>query len=192
MSSLARFNLACSGNTIIKATMLAAGTLHAGSVGINPPTDVTSWYSLHCLYAGHAVRSQRYGPVPALWSPVAGAKLWFSIAGSLACAWWLQEYLIVRCGTITSMFASSTFLFCSVLSVQGLIAQLLPRSYCLRLSTFLQVAAFCLFLSVFFLNRQSSRKRISLILTTNEFSLVTVLLVLSAIQSTERHDDSSL
>jgi hypothetical protein len=50
-----------------------------------------------------------------------------------------------------TIFASGAFLFCSVLAVQGFAAQLLPRHYFLRLSTFLQLAAFCLFLGIYFL-----------------------------------------
>ncbi len=50
-----------------------------------------------------------------------------------------------------TIFASGAFLFCSVLSVQGIAAQLLPRRWFLRLSAFLQLAAFCLFLGVYFL-----------------------------------------
>ncbi|MFZ0590761.1 MAG: hypothetical protein WAM39_09780, partial [Bryobacteraceae bacterium] len=50
-----------------------------------------------------------------------------------------------------TMLASGAFIFCSVLCIQGLAAQLLPRRPFLRLSAFLQLAAFCLFLSVYFL-----------------------------------------
>jgi hypothetical protein len=50
-----------------------------------------------------------------------------------------------------TIFASGAFLLCCVLTVQGLAAQLLPRRYFLRLSAFLQLAAFCLFLGVYFL-----------------------------------------
>jgi hypothetical protein len=46
--------------------------------------------------------------------------------------------------------AAGTFIFCCVLTVQGLSAQL-PRRGFLRVSAFLQVAALCLFLGVFFL-----------------------------------------
>ncbi len=49
-----------------------------------------------------------------------------------------------------TMFAAGAFVLCSVLAVQGL-AALLPRRQFLRLSGFLQLAAFCLFLSVYFL-----------------------------------------
>ena len=49
-----------------------------------------------------------------------------------------------------AMFAAGAFIFCSVLVVQGLAAQL-PRRRFLRLSAFLQMGAFCLFLCVYFL-----------------------------------------
>ena len=49
-----------------------------------------------------------------------------------------------------TMFAAGAFIFCSVLVVQGLAAQL-PRRQFLRLSAFLQMAAFCLLVSVYFL-----------------------------------------
>jgi hypothetical protein len=62
----------------------------------------------------------------------------FGIARSFAAYWF-------------TILASGTFLFCSMISVQGLTAYLLPRRYFLRLSAFLQIAAFCLFLGVFFL-----------------------------------------
>jgi hypothetical protein len=51
----------------------------------------------------------------------------------------------------TVVFASGTFVYCSVLCVQGLAAHLLPRRWFLRLSAFLQIGVFCLFVSVYFL-----------------------------------------
>ena len=53
-------------------------------------------------------------------------------------AWWL------------AIVAASVFLYGSVLTVQGLTALLLPRRIFLRLSAFLQLAAFGLFLGVYF------------------------------------------
>jgi hypothetical protein len=50
-----------------------------------------------------------------------------------------------------TMLASGAFIFCCVLGVQGLAAQLLPRRLFLRASSFLQLAAFCLLVSVYFL-----------------------------------------
>lgn len=49
-----------------------------------------------------------------------------------------------------ALFASAAFVFCFVLTLQGL-AQLLPRQIYLRVSSFLQLACFCLFLTVYFL-----------------------------------------
>ncbi len=49
-----------------------------------------------------------------------------------------------------TMFSAGGFIFCAVLCVQGLTAQL-PRRHFLRLSAFLQMAAFCLFVTVYFL-----------------------------------------
>lgn len=50
-----------------------------------------------------------------------------------------------------TMLAAGAFIFCCVLGVQGLAAQLLPRRWFLRASSFLQLGAFCLFVSVYFL-----------------------------------------
>lgn len=49
-----------------------------------------------------------------------------------------------------TMAAAGTFLFCCVLGIQGL-AALLPRRIFLRLSSFLQLSAFCAFMSAYFL-----------------------------------------
>lgn len=49
-----------------------------------------------------------------------------------------------------AMFAAGMFIFCFVLSVQGL-AQLLPRQWFLRVSAFLQMGFFCVLLTVYFL-----------------------------------------
>jgi len=53
-----------------------------------------------------------------------------------------------------TMVASGTFIFCCVLAVQGITAQIMPRRHFLRLSALLQVLAFCVFLAVFFLQPQ--------------------------------------
>jgi hypothetical protein len=50
-----------------------------------------------------------------------------------------------------TMLASGAFIFCCVLGVQGLAAQLLPRRLFLRVSACLELAAACLVLSVYFL-----------------------------------------
>jgi hypothetical protein len=50
-----------------------------------------------------------------------------------------------------TMLASGAFIYCGVLGVQGLAAQLLSRRLFLRVSGVLQLAAFCLFVSAYFL-----------------------------------------
>jgi hypothetical protein len=65
-------------------------------------------------------------------------------AGFLAAIRSLAAYWITVC-------AAGAFIFCSVLAVQGLTAQLLPRQQFLRLSALLQVAAFALFVGVYIL-----------------------------------------
>jgi len=54
-------------------------------------------------------------------------------------AWWM------------TMLAGGAFIFSCVLSVQGIAAQLLPRRYFLRVSSFLQMAAFAWFVGNYFL-----------------------------------------
>jgi hypothetical protein len=51
------------------------------------------------------------------------------------------------------MVVAGVFTFCCVLAVQGLAAQFLPRRWFLRASSFLQLAAFCLFVTAYFLQR---------------------------------------
>jgi hypothetical protein len=48
-----------------------------------------------------------------------------------------------------TMFAAGSFLFFSVLTLQGITSQLLPRQLFLRASAFLQIAAFCVLLCDF-------------------------------------------
>ena len=48
-----------------------------------------------------------------------------------------------------TMLAAGAFVFCSIVSIQG-IAQLLPRQKFLRVSAFLQIAAFLAFIGMFF------------------------------------------
>lgn len=50
-----------------------------------------------------------------------------------------------------TMFSAGAFVFCSVLALQGIVAQLLPRRHFLRVSALLQMFAFCLFVCVYFL-----------------------------------------
>ena len=50
-----------------------------------------------------------------------------------------------------TMFAAGAFVYCAMLAIQGLAAQALPRRIFLRVSGFMQTAAFCLFVCVYFL-----------------------------------------
>jgi len=56
---------------------------------------------------------------------------------------WFAAYWI-------TMILAGGFLFCCVLGVQGIAAQVLPRALFLRVSGALQMAAFCLFVGVYF------------------------------------------
>jgi CubicO group peptidase (beta-lactamase class C family) len=57
----------------------------------------------------------------------------------LLAVWWI------------TMLLAGAFIFCCVLGAQGLAAQLLPRRHFLRASSFLQLAAFGVFVAVYFL-----------------------------------------
>ncbi|MGC2659757.1 MAG: serine hydrolase domain-containing protein [Bryobacteraceae bacterium] len=50
-----------------------------------------------------------------------------------------------------TMLAAGAFVYYSVLGLQGVAANLLPRQWFLRVSSFLQLAVFCLLISVYFL-----------------------------------------
>ena len=50
-----------------------------------------------------------------------------------------------------SMLAAGAFIFCCVLGLQGLAAELLPRRHFLRASSWMQLASFCLLVTVYFL-----------------------------------------
>jgi CubicO group peptidase (beta-lactamase class C family) len=72
----------------------------------------------------------------------------------------LTSVLVPPAGPIRSFFAywitmlgAGVFVFCCVLGLQGLTAQLLPRRWFLRASTFLQFAVFCLFVTGYCLQR---------------------------------------
>ncbi len=52
-----------------------------------------------------------------------------------------------------TMLAAGAFTFCCVLGLQGFAAQILPRRWFLRASSFLQLAVFCLLVSAYFLQR---------------------------------------
>jgi len=57
----------------------------------------------------------------------------------LFAAWW------------TTMLMAGAFIFCSVLGAQGLAAQLLPRRHFLRVSSWMQLAAFAILVGTYFL-----------------------------------------
>lgn len=50
-----------------------------------------------------------------------------------------------------TILAAGTFIYCCVLGLQGLAAQLLPRQLFLRVSSFLQIVVFCLLIGGYFL-----------------------------------------
>jgi len=50
-----------------------------------------------------------------------------------------------------TMLAAGAFIYCCVLSLQGITAQILPRRWFLRVSSFLQLATFCAFVCAYFL-----------------------------------------
>jgi hypothetical protein len=52
---------------------------------------------------------------------------------------------------LITMFAAGAFIFCCILGIQGAATVVLPRRTFLRLSSILQIGAFCLFVCVYFL-----------------------------------------
>ena len=78
-------------------------------------------------------------------SSVAWSLVFASPGGLIAFLRFLTAYWF-------TIVAASTLLYCSVLTLQGLTAYLLPRRLFLRLSALFQLAAFGLFLSVYFLS----------------------------------------
>ena len=85
----------------------------------------------------------------------------------------------------TTVFTGGTFNFCCMLGIQGLAAQALPRRYFLRLSAFLQMAAFCLFVSSYFLEPSITTPAVS---RGASDRVGAVLLVLRIFSSTQRID----
>jgi hypothetical protein len=67
-------------------------------------------------------------------------------SGLLGVARWFLAYWF-------TMFAAGAFVYFGVLAVQGLAAQLLPRRLFLRASALLQMAAFCMFVSMYALEQ---------------------------------------
>jgi hypothetical protein len=60
-----------------------------------------------------------------------------------------------------TMLSAGVFLYCSVLGLQGLVAELLPRQWLLRFSSLLQLAVFCLLISVYFLQSMMAAPNLS-------------------------------
>jgi CubicO group peptidase (beta-lactamase class C family) len=108
----------------------------AGVVLVNRPPGLFSFADQLGAHIG-----QRLSGVPAvsLASPVVVSRKdsLLNDARSFAAFW-------------IAMFAGGVFIFCCMLSAQGL-AQLLPRQWFLRLSAVLQMTCFCLLLTVYFL-----------------------------------------
>jgi hypothetical protein len=76
------------------------------------------------------------------------------LLGSLhGSSWGIVRYFVVYCFT---MVAASGFLYCAVLTVQGVSTLLFPRRIFLLLSATLQLAAFGLSISVYFLEPSTS------------------------------------
>jgi CubicO group peptidase (beta-lactamase class C family) len=87
-----------------------------------------------------------------------GEHVWQRLAGKPALS--LTPILVAPAGPFRSflaywiaMLAAGVFMFCSVLGLQGVAAQLLPWSWFLRASAFLQLAVFCALVSGYFLQR---------------------------------------
>jgi len=84
-------------------------------------------------------------------APIALADVTIPAAGSVprllrfAAAWWL------------TMIAAGAFIFCVVMSIQGVALQLLPRRLFLRASSFLQIGAFAVIVSVYCLQPAASQ-----------------------------------
>lgn len=77
--------------------------------------------------------------------------LWPALFLSGAAASVIRAY----CAYWITMVAASAFMFFSVLTLQGIASQVLPRQLYLRASALLQVSTFCLFLGVFFIEPTS-------------------------------------
>jgi len=69
--------------------------------------------------------------------PAGGGGLWGLLREFVA--WWV------------TMLSAGAFIYCCVLGAQGLAAELLPRKYFLRVSSYMQMAAFGIFVAAFFL-----------------------------------------
>ena len=104
------------------------------------------------VYAGVVLVNQ--GPTIEAFADVLGDHVRARLAGEPALA--LDNVVVPAAGGFFGairfyaaywfiMFGSGAFIFCFVLGLQGVTAQLLPRRWFLRVSSFLQMAAFCVF-----------------------------------------------
>ncbi len=100
------------------------------------------------------------GPDPLLPPDLIGQHIWQRLSGKPAIS--LKSVLVPATGGFGgvlrsfaaywfTMIAAGVFVYGAVLGLQGLAAQVLPRRLFLRLSGYLQLAAICLIVSVYFL-----------------------------------------
>ena len=108
---------------------------YAGVVLFNQPPDVVPFVDL----VGQHIRQRLAGESAVSLASISipGSGGYLAMARSFAVYW-------------VTMAAAGAFIFCCVLGVQGLTAQLLPRRWFLRASSFLQLGAFSLFVGVYF------------------------------------------
>src|SRR5947209_18810371 len=106
----------------------AAVVLLNNGPGAIPLTDLVAEHIRQRLACEPVSLSAAFGPAS---SGFSGFLRWFA-------AYWF------------TMLASGACIYCGVLGVQGLAAQLLPRRLFLRVSGLLQIAALCLFVCGYF------------------------------------------
>jgi hypothetical protein len=105
---------------------------------IAPHTILFAKVTASCALVGLAILTLN-GASAFAWSLILGMHSGGIGFAQFCAAWWF------------TMIAASVFVYCSVLTVQGFTALLLPRRIFLRLSAILQLAAFGLFLGVYFM-----------------------------------------
>jgi CubicO group peptidase (beta-lactamase class C family) len=135
--------------------------LHAGTYGHNGATQGYSSFAFFNPkddYAGVVLLNS--GPGGFSTCDLLGAHIRGRLAGERPIS--LKSVLIPASGGVfgwmrlmvvywVTMCTAGVFIFCCVLGLQGWAAQLLPRRYFLRASSFLQLAVFCILVSVYFL-----------------------------------------
>ena len=109
---------------------------YAGIVLLNGGPDSFAFFNV----LGEHIRARLAGqPAISLGEAIAPASGGFLSLARLYVVYWL------------TMLAAGVFIFCCVLGAQGIAAQLFPRQQFLRVSSFLQMAAFGVFVVVYFL-----------------------------------------